>query len=390
MRETFKDWVENRHERVQQWKQEQQKKAFGYLCCVAPEELIHAAGMLPMKLTGSSDPIEVVDKHVVHYACPYARSILDLAGRGVYDYLDGVMVCNTCDILSRCGYYWRVLAPRDKDTVLGVEMSPYVMFVNHPEKTSGRGVHDYLKGEYRIIKQQLEREQRVVIDDQRLSETIAVYNEHYDLMERFHEFRRRHPPVVSGSEAFEVEFSSLLMPKEDHNRLMESYLEELSARPAPEGKPLRLYLSGGGVDQFMGQIYQLVEECGAQIVAEDIGAAKSYVHRKIATDMDPLDAIVDHRLDVHCPHTMSADYYPHKNDERWEFIKESLAGTHIDGAIFFVPLYCECRNTEYPRLKENFQEKLGVPCLYMDSDYSQGGLDEAAAKIEAFVEMIQG
>ena len=390
MREMFKDWVENRHERVRQWKDEHQKKTFGYLCCVAPEELIYAADILPMKLTGSSDPIEVVDKHVVHYACPYARSILDLAGRGVYDYLDGVLVCNTCDILSRCGYYWRTLVPREKETVLGVEMSPYVMFINHPEKISGRGVHDYLKGEYRIIKQQLEREQRMVIDDERLHKTIAIYNEHYDLMERFHEFRRKDPLVVSGSEAFEVEFSSLLMPKEEHNRLMASYLEELASRPTPAEKSLRLYLSGGGVDQFTYRIYHLIEECGAQIVAEDIGAAKSYVHRNISTDIEPLDAIVDHRLDVHCPHTMSAEYYPHKNDERWEFILESMAGTHIDGAIFFVPLYCECRNTEYPRLKDNFQERLGVPSLYLDSDYSHGSLNQAAAQIEAFVEMIQG
>jgi hypothetical protein len=31
-----------------------------------------------------------------------------------------------------------------------------------------------------------------------------------------------------------------------------------------------------------------------------------------------------------------------------------------------------------------------VPSLYLDSDYSQGGLDEMRAKVEAFVEMIRG
>ncbi|MGD8889894.1 MAG: 2-hydroxyacyl-CoA dehydratase family protein [Desulfobacterales bacterium] len=390
MLEKFRDWVENRHERVKQWKADNSKKSFGYLCCVAPEELIYAAAMLPMKVTGSSDPIEVADKHVVHYACPYARSILDLAGRGVYDYLDGVLVCNTCDILSRCGYYWRMLAPREKSTVLGVETTPYVLYINHPEKISGRGVHDYLKAEYRICKQQLEREQRCIITDEKLSETIEVYNEHYDLMEQLHAFRRKNTAVVSGSEAFEVEFSSLLMPKDEHNRLMKSYLDELSQRQPPSDEPVRLYLSGGGVDQFTYQIYSIIEECGGQVVAEDIGAGKSYFHRKIDTDKPPLDAIVDHRLDVHCPHTMSADYYPHKNDERFGFIQKTLEGHKLDGAVFFVPLYCECRNTEYPRLKENFKDIYNVPTLYLDSDYTQGGLDETSAKIEAFVEMIRG
>ena len=390
MRETFKAWLENRHELVKQWKDEKQKKVFGYFCCVTPEELIYAADILPMKITGSPDPVEVVDKHVVQYACPYARSILDLAGRGVYDYLNGVVVCNTCDILSRCGYYMRTLAPHEKSTVLGVEMTPYVLYINHPEKISGKGVHDYLKGEYRIFKQQLEREQRIIITDEKLSEVIGIYNEHYDLMEQLHEFRRKDTPILSGSEAFEVEFSSLLMPKEDHNRLMKPYLDGLSQREPLSGDSVRLYLSGGGVDQFTYQIYRIIEECGAQVVAEDIGVGKSYIHRKIATDIPPLDAIVDHRLDVHCPHTMSADYYPHKNDERFGFIKKTLEGNRVEGALFFVPLYCECRNTEYPRLKEDFRNNFDVPSLYLDSDYSQGGLDEMRAKVEAFVEMIRG
>ncbi|MFC1858327.1 2-hydroxyacyl-CoA dehydratase subunit D [Thermodesulfobacteriota bacterium] len=390
MRETFKDWIENRHERVQQWKEEHQKKAFGYLCCAAPEELIYAADMLPVKVTGDSDPIEVVDKHVVHYACPYARSILDLAGRGVYDYLDGVVVCNTCDILSRCGYYWRVLAPKEKATVLGVETSPYVLYLNCPEKVDGSGVHDYLKGEYRIFKQQLEREQRIIIDDDKMSDAIAVYNEHYDLMEQFHGFRRQENPVVPGSEAFQVEFSSLLMPKNEHNQLMKDYLKELAQRKAPSDGVIRLYLSGGGVDQFTYQIYNTIEESGGQVIAEDVGVSKSYFHHKIATDRDPLDAIVDHRLDVHCPHTMSAEYYPHKNDERFEFIQKSMEGHRIDGVIFFVPLYCECRNTEYPRLKDELKRVYDVPTLYLDMDYTQGGLDEISGEVEAFIEMIKG
>jgi benzoyl-CoA reductase subunit C len=390
MRETFKDWLENRHDKVKQWKDEQQKKVFGYFCCSAPEEMIYAADILPMKLTGSPDPLEVVDKHVVHYACPYARSILDLAGRGVYNYLDGVLVCNTCDILSRCQYYWRVLDPHEKSTVLGVEMTPFVLYLNCPEKISGSGVHDYLKGEYRILKQQLEREQRIIITDDRLAESIEVYNEHYDLMERLHEFRRKEAPVLSGSEAFEVEFSSLLMPKEDHNQLMKPYLDELSKREPLSDDNVRLYLSGGGVDQFTYQIYSIIEECGGQVVAEDVGVGKSYFHRKIDTNASPLDAIVDHRLDVHCPHTMSADYYPHKNDERFGFINKTLEGNKIDGAVFFVPLYCECRNTEYPRLKDNFKEVFNVPTLYLDGDYTQGGLDETSSKIETFIEMIRG
>jgi benzoyl-CoA reductase/2-hydroxyglutaryl-CoA dehydratase subunit BcrC/BadD/HgdB len=219
---------------------------------------------------------------------------------------------------------------------------------------------------------------------------IAIYNEHYDLVEQLHAFRRKDPPVIKGSEAFEVEFSSMLMPKDQHNIIMKEYLAQLAHKEPLKSKPIRLYLSGGGIDQFTYQLYHIIEECGGQVVAEDIGVGKSYLHRNIKTDLPPLDAIVEYRLDVHCPHTMGSDFYPHKKDERLEFIKNTLEKNRIDGAIFFVPLYCECRNTEFPKLKEDLKREFDVPALYIDHDYSQGSLDEASTKIEAFIEMIRG
>lgn len=385
----FREWVENRHEKVKEWKAAEGRKAFGFLCCMTPEEILYAGGVLPVKVTGGgTDRLDVVDRHVVHYACPYVRSMLDLAGRGVYNYLDGIVVCNSCDIMSRCEYYWRVLSPREKPTILGVELSPYVLYIKSPEKISGPGVEEYLLAEFRIFKQHIEREMRVLITDEMLSETIGVYNEHYGWMEKLHEYRKQEPRKVSGSEAFLVEFAALQMPKEEHNRLMAGYMEEVEARePLADGGGVPVFLSGGAVDQYTSRIYDIIEECGGQVVAEDIGVGSSYFDRKIDTTMRPLEAIVKHRLDVHCPHTMTSDHHPR---ERLDVIKRKMEGSQVRGAVFFVPMYCECRNLEYPFLKEKLQEELGIPTLYLESDYGQGSLDEAVSKVEAFIEMLEG
>ena len=220
-----------------------------------------------------------------------------------------------------------------------------------------------------------------------LSEAIQVYNEHYELMERLQTFRGKEVLKVSGAEAFAIELSSLFMPKNEHNRLLAPYLEEIEQRASLPDEGVRLFLSGGAVDQFTGRLYSIIEQSGGQVVAEDIGVASSYLGRKIDTSLFPLDAIVKHRLDVHCPHTMTADPNPR---ERIDYIKNKIAGHDVQGAVFFVPMYCECRNLEYPFLKEKLQEELGIPCLYLESDYSQGSLDEAVSKIEAFVEMLEG
>ena len=64
----FQEWMLNRHEKIKEWKAQSGRKCYGYLCCMTPEEILYAAGILPVKVTGSPDKLEVVDKHVVRYA----------------------------------------------------------------------------------------------------------------------------------------------------------------------------------------------------------------------------------------------------------------------------------------------------------------------------------
>ena len=383
----FQEWVEYRHEKVRQWKEDTGGKAYGYLCCMTPEEILYAAGVLPAKVMGAGEaPQEIVDKHLVRYACPYVRSMLDAAGRGEYSYLDSVVVCNSCDIMSRVEYYWRTMKPHPKSTILGVELSPYVLYIKSPEKISGPGVHEYLRSEFRIFKQHLERDTKQVITDDMLESAISVYNEHYDLMRKLHDLRKEEPLKVSGSEAFVIELSSLLMRKDLHNQKLAAHLKNIETREPFSGNPVRLFLSGGGVDHFTGQIYTVIEEAGGQVVAEDIGVGSSWFGHGIDTDKPPMDAIVAHRLDVHCPHTMTSERHPR---ERFEYVKSKIKDANVKGAVFFVPMYCECRNLEYPFIKEGLRDELGIPTLYLDSDYSQGSLDEAVSKIEAFIEMLE-
>ena len=114
----FGSLVENRHEAVKDWKEKNKKQAVGYLCCVVPEALIYAAGALPVKICGSGEKFEAVDEHMVPYGCGFVQSCFDLAVRGIYDYLDTVIVPNTCDLVARMEYWYRVAAPK-ASTMMG-------------------------------------------------------------------------------------------------------------------------------------------------------------------------------------------------------------------------------------------------------------------------------
>jgi benzoyl-CoA reductase/2-hydroxyglutaryl-CoA dehydratase subunit BcrC/BadD/HgdB len=79
----FRTIIENPYSYLQKIKDENGKKVIGYVCSYAPEELIYAAGALPVRLFGSDSIIHRADLHLQSYCCSLVRGILEdgLSGR---------------------------------------------------------------------------------------------------------------------------------------------------------------------------------------------------------------------------------------------------------------------------------------------------------------------
>ena len=75
----------NRHQLAEGWKQAG-RKVFGYFCNYTPEEIVHAAGILPVRVRGSSENVDQADAHLPSFCCSYMRSALDQALKGRYGY----------------------------------------------------------------------------------------------------------------------------------------------------------------------------------------------------------------------------------------------------------------------------------------------------------------
>jgi len=50
MIEQFKQWEKNRHDYAKQWKEDNGGKVMGYFCTYVPEEILYAAGVLPVRI----------------------------------------------------------------------------------------------------------------------------------------------------------------------------------------------------------------------------------------------------------------------------------------------------------------------------------------------------
>ena len=68
--------VNNRHQYAQEWKAKTGRKVMGYFCTYVPEEIIYAAGILPVRILGSHEPQTVTEPHIFGMYCPVCRDSL--------------------------------------------------------------------------------------------------------------------------------------------------------------------------------------------------------------------------------------------------------------------------------------------------------------------------
>jgi benzoyl-CoA reductase subunit C len=389
MNRIFLHYTENRHEAVREWKQKTGKKVFGYFCCMTPEELLFAADLLPVRIAGTGEPLQQADLHVPPNSCPFARSCLDAGMRGQYDYLDGVVVPNSCDIIFSMEYFWKTLVPRPTKPALiaGVDIKPYVHYINYPEKVVGREVLPYYLEVLKGFKQGLERVIGRVITDQDLSRSIAVYNQDKAQMRRMAEMRKADPPAISGYEAWQITYAGVLMPKDEHAVLLKETLDEIETSPRTVSEGVRIYLSGSAMDGVNARIIQVIEEAGGMVVSDDLCVGTRSFWYPLDPDLPPLEAIARRSLGTACPRSTVTASIP---ENRWAHIVNTTKGFNLEGAIFYVLKCCDARLAEYPHLRDKLREELNIPVLFLEGDYTTSGVEQMRGRVEAFIEMIAG
>ncbi len=80
----------------------------GYSCTFIPEEILHAAGLLPFRLRGiGTTSVSIGDSYFGPVNCSLPKCMLQLAGQGSYTFLDGAIISNGCDSMRRLEECWR-------------------------------------------------------------------------------------------------------------------------------------------------------------------------------------------------------------------------------------------------------------------------------------------
>ena len=347
------------------------KKVFGWLCTYVPEEIIHAAGALPVRITGYADEQELDDGNAYLYInnCSFSRSCLQMGLKGEYDYLDGVIAGSTCDGARRLFDLWSHYIK-----------APFHHILTVPRKYTERAHRLYYE-QVLAFKTLLEQYLGTKITDEALLESISVYNESRELLKRLYELRKLDKPPITGAETMEVLSASFRMPKELFNNYLRELLDELAASDITHSSRARLMVTGSAMDN--PEFLQSIEELGGLVVTDELCTSTRYWSDPVVPGgRPPLEAISRRYLsNFPCARMVPSD-------ERFDRILQLTRDYKVDGVISQIIRYCVPYAHDLPLLTERLKE-VGIPVLSLDVEYGTSGSGQIRTRVQAFLEMLE-
>lgn len=356
----------NKDKEVAKWKQDMKGKILGCISPYAPEEIIHAAGMLPIEITGDVDNITLAGVYMPDYACSFTRGFLEKILRGDYNYLDGVVLTAFCD--SILGLY---------NTCERVLKEPNFYLLHYPSVLSDN-TYDYFLDELLRLRAFIENLGQKEVSDESLSQAIRIYNENRSLLRKLYDLRKTDEPPISGVEALEIVLSSMVTPKEHHNQMLKELLRNITEQKEPLTNKVRVLVSGHIVDQ--PDILKIIEETEAIIVSDDLDTGTRYFWNLVEESKKPLEAIAKRYLEVSSP-------FRRPFEDRMDHLMNMVKGFHVDGVIFLTRKFCDPYLFDYPYLEKALREE-GFPTLSLEQEYPIARL-AFKKRVEAFIEMLR-
>ncbi len=326
---------------VKEWKAAAPgRKAIGYLPVYVPRELIHAAGMLSVGILGGGDQIEVIqgDAYYQSYICRIPRSTIELGLSGRLDCLDGLLFPSICDVIRNLSGMWQLLF-KDK----------YVRYIDVPQNYVDSIGGAFYVSELEVLREDLGKLRGKPITDGELNEAIRVFNENRAAIRELYAYRSEKPWQAPTSEVYLVLRSGMVLPPEEHTKLVREYIAAADALPRPKRDNARIVLTGAFCEQPPLGLIKSIEMAGCYIVDDDFMLVTRWLLDDVPADGVPLEELS--KAFLHRSATTAAKYETTR-EEKGVFLLKQVKSRGAEGVIFAAPSFCDPALLERPMLQD--------------------------------------
>jgi benzoyl-CoA reductase subunit C len=353
---------------VHRWR-EAGGKVLGHFQVYFPEELAHAAGMLPVKLRGAQVECREADSHFGSYLCSIIRSSLEVVLTERLK-LDMFVTHPICDVARNLAGIWARNRPE----------SAQILYL--PQNPNSRHSVDYLTEEYRRVLEDVEAIAGRTVSDDDLRRSIAVFNENRMYLRELYEIKRDTPWLLPIHEAYVLVALGGLVQREEHNELLKRLIPLIRERDARKQDKLRVVFEGGFCEQPpLDLLREIAHFC--YVVDDDLLIGLRWILEDVDLEGVPLHSLADAYLN-------KSSYSPVQHDLRKPKEKMLLARireSDAEAAIVSAAKMCEPGLDEQVPYSEALDEE-GIPYFLTEFEERMTSFDHLQIQLETFVENV--
>ena len=356
--------------------------ALGYNCYYIPEVLLNLEGCFSSRLRAPNcTSSDIANYYMTNRTCPYARSILERAIEGGYNYLSCLFGAESCATMERMEEHFFLINPVKHDGFFVTQIDP-------PMKGDQTNL-DYYKAQLKLkVVDEMKNRLGVDVSDEAMRKAIEQHNELRRIITEIGNFRKLDNPPITGYEFHVIQLVSLVCPKYLILPYLRETAKEMKTRKPDEKWPFRCKVVLAGSENDDPDFTKLVESCGAEVVCDRYcyGAVESRQPIVVENGEDPLYAIAKHYLKTsNCPRFMPQDEMRARKQRLADLVKEYNA----DGIIVCSNKFCEYWS--YERVVDTvvLKRDFGIPVCSIEKEYINTASGQLRTRFQAFVESVE-
>ncbi len=326
------------------------KKVVGKLGFDVPDELLIAAGMLPVQIYADPDrPLKETNKYLEYAFEPVVRAQFEKLIDGTYgEQLDALAISNSTDVVIRIFLYLREIHRVEPEKNL-----PPFAFIDWLFTRTNR---HQTRNEFVIdlFREQVEEWAGHPVTDEEIRNAGKICNENRAALREMAKLRHGREVHISGSEAAVIIGAGLFMEREAHTKLVREVTEDAKSWPVLTGP--RVFYTGAEQEDI--SLYEKMEAQGMVIVGEDTNWGDRHYNRDYNTNYPATRALVDRY--------MLREFSAKKAfvSQRVEALDREVDEAGAEGVIFYTNLYDEVATWDMPKQRKSLSERGIRSCVF--------------------------
>lgn len=345
----------------------------GHFPVYFPEEIAHAAGLLPVAVLGGGNRLELkhADARMGSFICSICRSTVELGLNGSLEQLTGFVTHPICDAAKHLAGIWARNFPEQLSQILYL-----------PQNVNTPGAVRYIAAEYQRLRGELERKAGRSIDDQALRRSIGIYNENRNLLRELYAIRREEPWKVSCTESYLLTRARTRMPCEEHSALVARAIDAIRHRTVRAKDKPRVVFVGGFCEQPPVEMLEVIDD-SAYVVDDDLLVGLRWITDDVPEAGDPIWALAESFVE-------RSAASPVQHDERKTkeaYLEAMIRASKADGAILTAAKFCEPGLDEQVAWSKHL-DRTGVQYLILEFEEKMTSFEQMAMQVETFAESL--